>query len=96
MKSAVNQKNTCDREEGSVDCVEEACYKKRCKEKWVEARGGGGFPCERSGDAHHLSLQCKLQILVSLRVSAIVLAIKVSFRAEYKEIKKTLSLVLMS
>ena len=32
------------------------------------APGGGGLPCDSDGDAGRLSMGCKLQILVSLRV----------------------------
>lgn len=47
---------------------------------WHPKGGGGGLSSERSGDGCCLSYWCKLQILVSLRISAIFLAMRVSFR----------------
>lgn len=57
---------------------------------WV---GGEGLSYERSGDARHLSLECKLRILISLKVSAIFsLNIKVSVRVALKEIENAVIL----
>ena len=60
--------------------IRSICYKvnvnqlerlKRVRKRTVSNQsrgGGGGLPCDRGGDARHLSLRCKFQISVSLRV----------------------------